>query len=76
MAKVTVYNIRFYDLQNDELRISRRMATPKGAARMGGEILEGSAVEIDASRLEPGEEWTPRDFNPRERVGFQTQVTT
>ena len=75
MAKVTVYKVRIYDIQSDEFTLSRRMATVEGAARMRGDILENTAVEIDVSRLEPGEEWTPRDFNPLERTGFQTQVT-
>jgi hypothetical protein len=43
---------------------------------MRGDILENTAVEIDASQLEPGEEWTPRDFNPHQRIGFQTRVTS
>ena len=74
MAKVTVYKVRFYDIQSDGFSFSRRMATEKGAAIMRGEILENTA-EIDASQLEQGEEWTPRGFNPDQRTGFQTQVT-
>jgi hypothetical protein len=76
MAKVTVYKVRFYDIQSDEFSFSRRMATEKGAARMHGEVMENTAVEIDASQLEQGEEWTPRGFNPHQRTGFQTRVTT
>ncbi|SDR63338.1 hypothetical protein SAMN05519103_08507 [Rhizobiales bacterium GAS113] len=64
MAKVTVYKVQLYDVMNDAPVISRRLATRKGAARMGGEIVDGSAIEIDASQLEPGEEWTPRGFDP------------
>jgi hypothetical protein len=75
MAKVTVYQVRFYDFQSDGISFSRRMATVKGAARMHGDIVEDSGVEIDASQLEPGEEWTPRGFNPHQRSGLQTQVT-
>jgi hypothetical protein len=51
------------------------MATEKGAARMGGEVMENTAVEIDASQLEQGEDWTPRGFNPHQRTDFRTQVT-
>jgi hypothetical protein len=76
MTKVTVYKVNLYDVQNDGVRVSRRMATPEGTAMMGGWIVEGSAVEIDASQLEAGEQWTPRDFILNPRVGFQTQVTT
>jgi hypothetical protein len=75
MATVKVYRVIFYDMQTDEFSFSRRMATEKGAARMHGDIVENTAVEIDASQLEPGEEWTPRGFNPRQQIGFQTQVT-
>ena len=76
MAKITVYKVKLYNVATDESVISKRMATPAGAKKMGGEIVVGTAVDIDASQLEPGEEWTPRNFNPNPRSGFQTQVTT
>lgn len=62
MKKVTVYKVKLYDVTNDETRISRRMATEKGAAIMRGAILRETGIEIDADRLEWGEEWTERDF--------------
>jgi hypothetical protein len=31
---------------------------------MHGEIIRETGIEIDAGRLEPGEEWTARDFVP------------
>lgn len=74
MAKVTVYKVRFYDMQSDEFQLSRRMATRSGADRMRAEIIEDTATEIDSSQLEEGYEWTPRDFNPHARVGFQTKI--
>lgn len=37
MPTVTVYQIRFYDIRNDEFTKSRRMATTEGAKRMHGE---------------------------------------
>jgi hypothetical protein len=43
---------------------------------MGGWIIDGTEVVIDRSQLEPGMEWTVRDFNPRARSDFQTQVTS
>ena len=64
MARVTVYKVRLYDAVTDEPLISTRMATPKGAHMMGGDIVKGSGVDIDASQLEPGAQWTPRDFMP------------
>ncbi len=41
---------------------------------MGGDIVDGSEVEIDEGQLEPGMEWTARDFNPHATTGFQRQV--
>lgn len=75
MDKITVYKVGLYDVQNDERRTSRRMATVAGAEMMGGWVIDGTGVEIDRSQLEPCEEWTARDFDPRPRTGFQTQVT-
>jgi hypothetical protein len=56
--------VQVYDISTDKQVVSRRMATREGAARMKGELLEKTEVEIDESRLEPGEQWTPRDFTP------------
>jgi hypothetical protein len=64
MVKATVHKVRLYDAKNDETIISRRYATDEGAEIMGGTIVEGSAVVIDLTELEPGCEWTPRDFVP------------
>ena len=61
---VTVYKVRLYDAVDEAPLISTRMATPKGAHMMGGEIVEGSGVDIDASLLESGAQWTPPDFVP------------
>jgi hypothetical protein len=76
MPKVTVYKVKLYNVVTDATLISRRMATREGATRMRGDIVEDTALEIDASQLEPGEEWTPRGFDPRLHIGFQRQVTT
>jgi len=40
MAKVTVYNVKVYDISTDEQKISRRMATLEGAAKMQGTVIE------------------------------------
>jgi hypothetical protein len=74
MDKITVYKIGLYDALNDEPRTSRRMATAQGAATMRGWIIDGTEIEISASQLEPGMQWTARDFNPHATVGFQRQV--
>jgi hypothetical protein len=71
---VTVYKVRVYDVVTDEMQLSRRMATPEGAVKMGGEIVSGTSVEIAASSLELGEEWTPRDFDPNTTTGFQRRI--
>jgi hypothetical protein len=72
--KVTVYKVKLYDAQNDEVRTSRRLATIQGAAVMGGWIVDGTEAEIDQSQLEPGMQWTARDFNPNATGGFPRQV--
>jgi hypothetical protein len=64
MATVTVYKIEAYDIIADELRISRRMATVIGAAKMGGAAIKNTALDIDETLLESGEQWTARDFCP------------
>lgn len=76
METITVYKVGLYDALNDEPRTSRRMATVQGAAMMRGWIIDGTGFEIDPSQLEPGMQWTARDFNPRPRSDFQTQVTS
>jgi cytosine/adenosine deaminase-related metal-dependent hydrolase len=68
MPKVIVYNIKRYDPYTDETSILPRMATREGARALGGEIIEGTAVEIDVARLEHGERFTPPDFEPSRRL--------
>jgi len=63
--KVTAYKVQIYDIARDEMRLSRRMATEAGAAKMGGEIISETATPIEAEDLERGEQWTVRDFEPR-----------
>ena len=74
MAKVTVYKVQLYDAVDDAPLISTRMATPRGAHMMGGDIIEGSGVDIEASQLEPGAQWTSRDFTPSPRAGHQKKA--
>ncbi len=64
MTRIAVYKVKAYNIEYDEYRVSRRMATEKGAVKMCGEILKDTVMEIDVSRLEHGEEWTDRDFVP------------
>jgi hypothetical protein len=41
---------------------------------MDAKIIDGSAIEIDESKLEPGQQWMERDFKPNGNGGFQRQV--
>jgi hypothetical protein len=70
MSKTRVYKVRLYDISNEKSVISRRMATPEGAAYMGGETIDGTGYVVDNSELEPGEAWTPLDFEPA-ALGFK-----
>jgi hypothetical protein len=62
MAKIKVYRVAVYDISNDTKTLWRRMATREGARVMRGDVLEETEIEIDESRLEAGQQWTPRDF--------------
>ena len=62
MSTVTVYKVKRYDITRDEWIISSRMATRLGAVAMRGEVIEDTAIDIDVSQLEPGEQWKPPDF--------------
>ncbi|TWA90211.1 hypothetical protein [Bradyrhizobium stylosanthis] len=64
MGRAAVYKVKLYSIATDEVVISRRMATHEGAAKMGGWTVEGTGVIVDLTDLEPGEEWTARDFDP------------
>jgi hypothetical protein len=74
MAKVMVYRVKLYDAANDAPKISRRMATRRGAEVMCGHVLENTAIRIEDSQLENGEQWTAVDFNPNPSTGFQTKA--
>jgi hypothetical protein len=64
MAGVKIYKVKLYNVVTDQYVVSRRMATREGAAKMKGEVVENAGIDIDESRLEPGEQWTPIDFMP------------
>jgi hypothetical protein len=72
MAKVKVYRVNFYDIQSDDMTLSRRWFTREGAERAGGSIIENSAIDIDEADLQ-GELWTPRDYSPHGTGGLQRQ---
>jgi hypothetical protein len=62
MATMKVYKVKVYKVLTDQSQMSLRMATEQGAKIMCGKIIPETGIEIDADRLEPGEQWTPRDF--------------
>jgi hypothetical protein len=73
--KVTVYRFKKYDISTDNNTESRRWATREAIKRIGGEVLEDTAVEVDAAVLGAEiEGMTERNFNPHPRTGFQGQV--
>ena len=47
MAKVTVYRVIVWNQSAGNSYVSRRMATEKGAAMMGGKIAPDTGVEIE-----------------------------
>lgn len=63
MGKVTVYQIQKYDISQDAMVTSRRMATEEGARIMHARIIPDTGIEIDESELEAGEQWTRIDFH-------------
>jgi hypothetical protein len=77
VGKVTVYEIQLYDVANDAPKISRRWATREGAQIMGGMVLEHTAVQIDETELENGNQWTALGFEPKPPgpATFQTKIT-
>jgi hypothetical protein len=78
MTTVTVYRFRKYDIASDQMQVSRRMATREAIQTIAqAEVLEETAIEIDASEI--GVEisgMTRIGFVPSVlgAGGFQTQV--
>jgi hypothetical protein len=77
MSRVTVHLFRAYDIHTDQFIVSKRMATLEAIARVNGEPIEGTAVAIEVSDLDPGiSGMTPRGYEPRsEPLGFQSFVS-
>lgn len=75
MSKITIYRFRMYDIIHDEQHVSSRWGTREAIEQLGGEILEDTAMEVEASRVKSEiDGLTERDFNPRPRVQLQQQV--
>lgn len=76
MAKVTIYRFQLYNSQTDEIVTSRRWGTEQAIKEIArGHVLKDTAVEVDDSVVcSDIHGFTVRDFNPRPRTGFQTEV--
>jgi hypothetical protein len=59
MTTLIVYSFQAWDQSTGEYKLSRRMAPRKGIEMCKVTALEDTAIEIDSSQLERGEEWTP-----------------
>jgi hypothetical protein len=75
MSKVTVYQYMVLDTDRNERRESRRWGTREGIASFGDfvEILEDTAIEVDASAVD-SLGFTTFDFDPQER-GVAARLT-
>ena len=65
MGTVTLYRWRKYAMSLDQMITSRRWGTREAIAEMGGEILEETAVQVDATAVQsdvPG--LTAMDYMP------------
>jgi hypothetical protein len=78
MTTVAVYKFRKYDMASDHIQVSRRMATRQAILEIAqGEVLEETAVEVDASVIESDiHGMTAIGFAPSQlrAAMFQTQV--
>jgi hypothetical protein len=78
MSLVTVYRFEVYDITTDGYTRSQRWGTREAiAAIAGARPLEDTGTEIDEAQLQSDiAGLTVRGFNPHQRRGFQTQVTS
>ncbi len=76
MDKVTIYRFRSYDIREDQIRTSRRWGTREAVKEIAcGEVIEDSAIEVDATAIEsdiPG--MTVIGYDPERRTCFQQKV--
>jgi len=77
LSKVTIYRFILYEITSDTSRQSRRWATREAIKRVGGEVLENTATEVDATVVVSDiAGMTERDFNPNKNTGFPRTVTS
>jgi hypothetical protein len=72
---VQVFRFQLYDVSTDGYTVSRRWGTREGITKVGGEVIEDTATEIDDAAIgDEIEGLTARGFDPHRTVGFQQQV--
>jgi len=75
MSKVTIFQFTIYDVRSDEKQKSRRWGTLEGIKGVGGQALEDTGTEVDASEVGsevPG--LTVRNFRLYSPEGFQNSM--
>ena len=77
MSKVKIYQFEGYDVNNDQMKKSRRLGTREAIEIIHCHVLEETATDVDESAVKsdiPG--LTARDFIPHPREGFQRSVSS
>jgi hypothetical protein len=75
MSKVTIYQFAAYDISTDQMQRSRRWGTRSAIERIGGEVLEETATEVDIGVVSSEiQGLSERGFDPLHRTGFQQVV--
>jgi hypothetical protein len=75
MAKVTVFQFKLYDPQNDQIVKSRRWATRKAIDWLRGTVLDETETEADEAVIGlEVEGLSDIGYNPHAMQGFQRQV--
>jgi len=65
MSTVRIHRFRLYDINSDAFRVSRRWATRDIIEKLGGDIVPGHVVEVDASTVSSDiEGMTVPDYDP------------
>jgi hypothetical protein len=76
MGKITIYRFKSYNSATDEIKVSTRWATAEAILRIAhGEIIESTALEVDASVVRSDiEGMTVRDWMPPRPAVFRRYV--
>jgi hypothetical protein len=75
VTTVTIYRFQKYDITSDGNVQSRRWGTREAIESIGGEVIEATATQVDASAINPDiPGLTTRKFEPHAQTGFQTRV--